>query len=34
MSNNAADVRQLVPMLQAVKANTGESPRHGLADAG
>ena len=34
LSNNAADVRQLVPMLQAVKANTGESPRHGLADAG
>ncbi len=34
LSNNAADVHQLVPMLQAVKANTGELPRQGLADAG
>ena len=34
LSNNAADVQQLVPMLQAVKANTGELPRQGLADAG
>jgi transposase len=34
LSNNAADVQQLVPMLQAVQANTGELPRQGLADAG
>ena len=34
LSNNAADVQQLVPMLQAVKTNTGEFPRQGLADAG
>ena len=34
LSNNAADAQQLVPMLQAVKANTGEFPRQGLADAG
>jgi transposase len=34
LSNNAADAQQLVPMLQAVKANTGELPRQGLADAG
>jgi transposase len=34
LSNVAADVQQLVPMLQAVKANTGELPRQGLADAG
>ena len=34
LSNNAADAQQLVPMLQAVKNNTGELPRQGLADAG
>jgi transposase len=34
LSNNAADTQQLVPMLQAVKNNTGEFPRQGLADAG
>jgi transposase len=34
LSNNAADAQQLVPMLQAVQANTGELPRQGLADAG
>jgi transposase len=34
LGNNAADAQQLVPMLQAVKANTGEFPRQGLADAG
>ena len=34
LSNNAADTHQLVPMLQAVQANTGELPRQGLADAG
>src|SRR2546428_752594 len=34
LSNNAADTHQLVPMLQAVKTNTGEFPRQGLADAG
>ena len=34
LSNNAADTHQMVPMLQAVKTNTGEFPRHGLADAG
>jgi transposase len=34
LSNHAADVQQLVPMLQAVKTNTGELPRQGLADAG
>jgi transposase len=34
LSNSAADAQQLVPMLQAVKANTGELPRQGLADAG
>ena len=32
--NNAADVGQLVPMLQAVKANTGQAPEQALADAG
>ena len=34
LSNNAADTHQLVPMLQAVKSNTGELPKQGLADAG
>ncbi len=34
LSNNAADTQQLVPMLQAVKNNTGKFPRQGLADAG
>ena len=34
LSNNAADTHQLAPMLQAVKTNTGEFPRQGLADAG
>jgi transposase len=34
LSNNAADVQQLVPMLHAVKTITGEFARQGLADAG
>ena len=34
LSNSAADVHQLVPMLEAVKANTGQAPRQVLADAG
>jgi transposase len=34
LSNNAADVGQLVPMLEAVKDNTGQAPRQALADAG
>lgn len=34
LGNNAADVGQLVPMLQAVKDNTGQTPRQALADAG
>jgi transposase len=34
LSNNAADTHQLLPMLQAVKTNTGAFPRQGLADAG
>jgi len=34
LGNNAADAPQLVPMLQAVKTNTGEFPRQALADAG
>jgi transposase len=34
LGNNAADVGQLVPMLQAVKANTGQAPEQALADAG
>jgi transposase len=34
LSNNAADVGQLVPMLQAVKDNTGQAPEQALADAG
>ena len=34
LGNNAADVGQLVPMLNAVKANTGFVPEQALADAG
>lgn len=34
LSNNAADVGQLVPMLEAVKDNTGQAPEQALADAG
>ena len=34
LSNNAADVGQLVPMLEAVKDNTGQTPEQVLADAG
>ena len=34
LSNNAADVQQLVPMLQAIKANTGRQARELSADAG
>jgi len=34
LSNQAADVQQLVPMLQAVQANVGELPAQALADAG
>ena len=34
LGNNAADVGQLVPMIEAVKANTGQAPEQALADAG
>ena len=34
LGNNAADVGQLVPMLHAVQANTGQTPEQTLADAG
>jgi len=34
LGNNAADVGQLVPMLGAVKTNTGHTPKQTLADAG
>ena len=34
LTNNAADVGQLVPMLKAVKANTGKDLEQALADAG
>ena len=34
LGNNAADVGQLLPMLNAVKANTGRMPEQALADAG
>ena len=34
LGNNAADVGQLVPMIKAVKANTGHTPKKTLADAG
>ena len=34
LGNNAADVGQLVPMLDAVKDNTGQAPEQALADAG
>jgi IS5 family transposase len=34
VTQSASDVEQLVPMLDAVEANTGESPQCCLADAG
>ena len=34
LGNSAADVGQLVPMLTAVKDNTGQIPEQALADAG
>jgi hypothetical protein len=34
VGNNAADVGQLLPMLKAVKDNTGQAPEQMLADAG
>jgi transposase len=34
VGNNAADVGQLLPMLKAVKTNTGLAPEQALADAG
>jgi transposase len=34
VGNNAADVGQLLPMLKAVKTNTGLAPAQALADAG
>ena len=34
VGNNAADVGQLLPMLQAVEDNTGQAPEQALADAG
>ena len=34
VGNNAADVGQLLPMLKAVKDNTGQAPSKALADAG
>ena len=34
VSNNAADVGQLLPMLKAVQDNTGQAPAQALADAG
>lgn len=34
VGNNAADVGQLLPMLQAVEDNTGQVPEQALADAG
>lgn len=34
LGNNASDVEQLVPMLQAVRDNTGQLPKQVLADAG
>ncbi len=34
LGNNAADVGQLLPMLQAVQDNLGALPAQGLADAG
>ena len=34
VGNNAADVGQLLPMLQAVQDNTGRAPEQALADAG
>ena len=34
LGNNAGDVEQLVPMLKAVRDNTGQTPKQALADAG
>lgn len=34
LGNNAADVGQLLPMLEAVKNNTAQAPEQALADAG
>ena len=34
LGNNASDVEQLVPMLKAVRDNTGQTPKQALADAG
>lgn len=34
VGNNAADVAQLLPMLKAVKDNTGQAPGQALADSG
>ncbi|MDQ3057556.1 MAG: IS1182 family transposase, partial [Pseudomonadota bacterium] len=34
LGNNAADVGQLLPMLNAVRVNTGQTPEQALADAG
>ncbi len=34
LTNNAADVGQLEPMLKTAQANTGEKPKRALADAG
>jgi hypothetical protein len=34
LGNNAADVGQLLAMLDAVKTNTGQTPAQALADAG
>jgi hypothetical protein len=34
VGNNAADMGQLLPMIKAVKANTGQAPGQALADAG
>ena len=34
VGNNAADVGQLLPMLQAVHDNNGQAPQQALADAG
>ncbi|NML19214.1 IS1182 family transposase [Azohydromonas caseinilytica] len=34
LGNNAADSGQLLPMVQAIEANTGALPEQGLADAG
>ncbi|MCC7151272.1 MAG: transposase [Rubrivivax sp.] len=34
LGNNGADMRQLVPMIDAVKANTGKAPKRVLAGEG